>query len=300
MDVEAQDDGVLAKIIIPSGSRSIKVGKTIAVLAEQGDDLSGVEVAEEGDSRNTPPMEPEQETNPTESRSTENKSGTSQNKIHITESYTPAVLRLLKEFRIEDASVITPTGPHGRILKGDVLAYTGSIGKQVPQILNEILIKKQQLDLTNIKVQKPETSPAALTSVPMPISKQRLEPASIMTVVRVTELLRMRHRLSGMAIKPNQVTTLESLSIDLPIEALVKKASALAMKDVPAFGLKRKPSADVLFDELVGQSSIVSTLFRPVTSFIPHPKNDKTEASSFDGLTGLFAATMYLRFLLHD
>jgi pyruvate/2-oxoglutarate dehydrogenase complex dihydrolipoamide acyltransferase (E2) component len=32
MDVEAQDDGVLAKIILPDGTQKVNVGKTIAVL----------------------------------------------------------------------------------------------------------------------------------------------------------------------------------------------------------------------------------------------------------------------------
>jgi pyruvate/2-oxoglutarate dehydrogenase complex dihydrolipoamide acyltransferase (E2) component len=44
IDVEAQDDGVMGKILFPSGSKNVPVGETIAVLAEQGDDLSKLEV----------------------------------------------------------------------------------------------------------------------------------------------------------------------------------------------------------------------------------------------------------------
>src|SRR5208282_6494379 len=44
MDVEAQDDGILAKIIVPNGTHNVKVGETIAVLAEEGDDISSVEI----------------------------------------------------------------------------------------------------------------------------------------------------------------------------------------------------------------------------------------------------------------
>jgi pyruvate dehydrogenase E2 component (dihydrolipoamide acetyltransferase) len=50
IDVEAQDDGVLAKIIKDDGSKGIAVGSTIAIIAEEGDDLSGADkLASEGD-----------------------------------------------------------------------------------------------------------------------------------------------------------------------------------------------------------------------------------------------------------
>jgi pyruvate/2-oxoglutarate dehydrogenase complex dihydrolipoamide acyltransferase (E2) component len=44
IDVEAQDDGVMGKIIFASGSKNVPVGEAIAVLAEEGDDLAKLEV----------------------------------------------------------------------------------------------------------------------------------------------------------------------------------------------------------------------------------------------------------------
>jgi pyruvate/2-oxoglutarate dehydrogenase complex dihydrolipoamide acyltransferase (E2) component len=49
MHVGAQDDGVLARIVFSDSSKNVKVGKTIAMLAQQGDDLSTVEVPKEND-----------------------------------------------------------------------------------------------------------------------------------------------------------------------------------------------------------------------------------------------------------
>jgi len=201
MDVEAQDDGVLAKIVVPGGSKNVKVGKTIAILAEHGDDLSAVEVPKEDDIVERAPNQPEFKPKEPQTSLTERSSSRSGGKVHITGSYSPAVLRLLQDFRIEDPTRINPTGPQGRLLKGDVLAYTGAIGKQVPQTLNEILIKKGQLDLTNIKVQKTETPPPAPPSTSTPFPKPPPEPSSVMRVVRVTELLRMRQKLSGMMLR---------------------------------------------------------------------------------------------------
>jgi pyruvate dehydrogenase E2 component (dihydrolipoamide acetyltransferase) len=85
MDVEAQDDGVVGKIIVQDGSKGIPVGTTIAILGEEGDDFSGADAlaAEDsgssssaGPSKSEQPVEPEEpgkseETSPNKSRSTE-------------------------------------------------------------------------------------------------------------------------------------------------------------------------------------------------------------------------------------
>ena len=41
--LEADDDGTLAKIIMPADSGTIKVGALIAVMAEEGEDWTSVE-----------------------------------------------------------------------------------------------------------------------------------------------------------------------------------------------------------------------------------------------------------------
>ena len=43
MEVEAVDEGTLAKILIPEGTEGVKVNAVIAVLAEDGEDASKVE-----------------------------------------------------------------------------------------------------------------------------------------------------------------------------------------------------------------------------------------------------------------
>ena len=56
MDVEAQDDGIMAKILQGDGTKGIKVGVRIGVLAEPDDDLSTLEIpAEENTSSSSPP-----------------------------------------------------------------------------------------------------------------------------------------------------------------------------------------------------------------------------------------------------
>ena len=47
MDVEAQDDGKLFKIMQGDGAKGVQVGERIAVMAEENDDLSSLEVPAE-------------------------------------------------------------------------------------------------------------------------------------------------------------------------------------------------------------------------------------------------------------
>ena len=60
MEVEAVDEGTLAKILIPEGTEGVKVNAVIAVLTEDGEDASSVTAAPEADvEKVTPVAEPE-------------------------------------------------------------------------------------------------------------------------------------------------------------------------------------------------------------------------------------------------
>ncbi|KAN0066270.1 pyridoxine biosynthesis protein [Thecaphora frezii] len=135
MDVEAQDDGVLAKILVAEGAKDVQVGKIIALLAEEGDDLSNLEAPKEQESQ----PQQQQQTSTTESQrhGQEAKSSpppTTQagasHGSHGSHSFNgpifPSVQRLIVENHIQDAqSKIKGTGIRGMITKGDVLAYLG-------------------------------------------------------------------------------------------------------------------------------------------------------------------------------
>ena len=59
MEVEAVDEGTLAKILIPEGTEGVKVNAVIAVLSEDGEDASTVTASAVTDEKVTPVAEPE-------------------------------------------------------------------------------------------------------------------------------------------------------------------------------------------------------------------------------------------------
>ncbi|KAJ5421804.1 hypothetical protein N7491_010249 [Penicillium cf. griseofulvum] len=77
---------------------------------------------------------------------------------------TPSVAQLLREKGIpkSDVSKIPASGPKGRLLKGDVLAYIGQIPANYPSTQAATLAKLSHLDLSNIKIAPaPVPAPAA-------------------------------------------------------------------------------------------------------------------------------------------
>ncbi|GAA5868019.1 hypothetical protein JCM3774_001570 [Rhodotorula dairenensis] len=132
IDVEAQDDGVMGKILVGNGAAGIPVGKLIAILAEEGDDLASIEIPSEESptaaaSSSTPAAASDAPTpSPATPSATPSAVHSNAHPYHD-KPLLPSVLRLLVLNGIEDASGIKGTGHHGILTKGDVLAFLGKI-----------------------------------------------------------------------------------------------------------------------------------------------------------------------------
>lgn len=128
----------MGKIVFDAGSKGVPVGEVIAVLAEEGDDLSQLEVPKD--------LSPKQEAIPTQDAPKEEapkeeakqeKSETTQTesdpkphrKIDHSKPMFPSVERLLQESSLSDEQVakIKGTGRHGMLTQGDILAAEGKI-----------------------------------------------------------------------------------------------------------------------------------------------------------------------------
>ena len=149
MDVEAQDDGILAKIIVQSGSKNVPVGSAIAVMGEEGDSTSGSELDKavkdaQADDANTASSEgaeesskseesaPKKEETPAASPPKEESTKSEPKKEESAPSAQPEqrdhifaspVAKRLAQDRGIALSKIKGTGPNGRIIKTDVENY---------------------------------------------------------------------------------------------------------------------------------------------------------------------------------
>ncbi|KAI0936595.1 hypothetical protein AcV5_004691 [Taiwanofungus camphoratus] len=134
IDVEAPDDGILAKIIAQDGAKNIAVGFPIAIVAEEGDDLSGAEkLASEASQEKaaSPPKEekapepPKQEPTPAPSEAP----AKAETKSELPKGDRIFASPIAKKIALERGiplAKIKGTGPEGRILREDVEKYQPS------------------------------------------------------------------------------------------------------------------------------------------------------------------------------
>ncbi|KAL2164625.1 hypothetical protein VTH06DRAFT_3842 [Thermothelomyces fergusii] len=256
MDVEAQEDGILVKVIQGEGSKGVQVGTRIAVIAEEGDDISSLQIppdetpqaakAAEAPKTQTPaapaaPASPEPASTPATSppKAPVKPGGKALNKSY---PLLPSVIHLLKQNGLDEsaASGITPTGPNGRLLKGDVLAFLGKINANTPAQVSARFEKLSHLDLSNIKVAKaPEPKKAAAEAAPPPPP-----PKSVVSLPVSLE-----------AVREAQKKIHNSLGVLLPLSTFVERASELANDELP-LPADYQPTADELFDQVLGLDKV--------------------------------------------
>ncbi|KAI6346062.1 hypothetical protein MCOR25_011001 [Pyricularia grisea] len=258
MDVEAQEEGVVMKILQGDGAKAVKVGARIAVLAEEGDDISTLEIpAEDGAGAqesakeekpqgsstygggSAPPPNDSVPEQPTKSAAKATGGGKAPKQTY---PLLPSVAHLVKEKGLDEAALaeMTPTGPNGRLLKGDVLAYLGTINQKTPVAISEMFEKLSHLDLSNIKIVKPTPPPA----------KEEIKAAAAKTPAPSVPQVQVSLPVSLEAAFRAHRKVYKNLAVNLPLATFIERAADIANEGLPASA--RKPSTDDLFNDVLG------------------------------------------------
>ena len=136
---------------------------------------------------------------------------------------------------------MTPSGPNNRLLKGDVLAYIGSISSSYPTELSAKIEKLTHLDLSNIKLAAPAPKPAkAADPIPEPVIVQDLEvavPISMKAVIEVQKRIQ------------------STLGVFMPLSTFIARATDVANDNLPR-SKTQQATADELFNQVLGLSLI--------------------------------------------
>ncbi|KAH7328543.1 pyruvate dehydrogenase protein x component [Stachybotrys elegans] len=246
MDVEAQEDGIMMKIMAQDGSKSVQVGTRIAVVAEAGDDIGALEIPADEQPKQAAEAPAQESSSPktSEVKSSEpNKtakssagSGTYEHKYPL----LPSVGHLVKQHGLseQDVSKIKGTGPNGRLLKGDVLAYMGAINSETPASLSSYFEKLSHLDLSNIKVAAPKAPAAPKVDKPAAPKAPVKEIVEIQVPISMENVLHVQKKIQ------------KSIGTFLPLSTFFGRAAAVANDDLPP--VLREPTPSELFDSLLG------------------------------------------------
>ncbi|KAJ9493077.1 hypothetical protein VN97_g85 [Penicillium thymicola] len=183
----------------------------------------------------------------------------------------PSVAQLLREKGIpkSDVDKIPASGPKGRLLKGDVLAYLGQIPANYPSTQAATLAKLSHLDLSNIKI-APAPAPAA-PAVAEEIVAKPLPMTSVAISISLATVLSTQKKLQ------------DNLGVTVPLSRFLAVATDLANDDLPRLA-SFKPSADELFDEVLGAQPINTSRgdYIPELNAFEAPKTVRSKAVTED------------------
>lgn len=283
MDVEAQEDGIVMKIMQADGAKQVPVGTRIAVIADEGDDISALEIPPDEPSQKKPEAGKEAAKKTTESTRSPNPETQPDSPVPApakestkaktkaakqTRPLLPSVSHLLKENGLDESAVadMTPTGPHNRLLKGDVLAYLGKVKPDVPAALSTRFDQQSHLDLTNIKVSVAEPKDA---KIPEKTAESQAAAAAAAPPVQPDAVVALPVSLEAVIAVQQKVN--QSLGTFLPLSTFIARATELANDDLP-LPAGAQPTVDDLFNQVLGLDKVKTSSrgrYLPQVSAIP-------------------------------
>lgn len=254
MEVEAVDEGIVAKLVVPAGTESVKVNALIAVLAEDGEDVAEAAKAASGDA---PAAAPKAE-------AAAPVAATAPAPVAAAPAATPApaaaapapapvakgerlfasplARRVAKDAGVELAAV-SGTGPHGRIIRKDVEAAIAS-GVKAPAkpvasaAAPQIAVSGASDEATLKMFEEGSYELVPHDGMRKTIARRLMEskltvPHFYLTIdCELDALLALRSQLNAAApmIKTEKG---EVPAYKLSVNDLVIKATALALRDIP-------------------------------------------------------------------
>jgi pyruvate dehydrogenase E2 component (dihydrolipoamide acetyltransferase) len=240
MEVEAVDEGTIGKIIVKAGTEGVAVNAVIALLLEEGEGkeaLKSYKPAEKAVSEDTKEDTKEDEKKPKSTEKAVETSGAAIGNVpdwqvqinqlsqdssakpkKATEiSASPVAKRIANNANI-DLNLVKGTGPKGRIIKEDVLAFSENSGASA--------LKRDVNMITAI----PNNNIRKITAKRLLESKQFVPHFYLTIDCNISGLLKTRQEVNSLAIKDEHGKPNYKISVN----DMVIKASALALKAIPA------------------------------------------------------------------
>lgn len=144
MEVEAVDEGILGKILIPEGSESVKVNTLIALLLEKGEDASVLAGYTTTASVALAPPAAETDTARTEGVPVSQSSPAAGDRVFA----TPLAKRIA-EHKGVDLHQVEGSGPYGRVIKADVESFNPKAIQVTSPLLN--VVGHHDVKLSNMR-----------------------------------------------------------------------------------------------------------------------------------------------------
>jgi len=252
MEVEAIDEGVLAKILVPEGTADVPVNDLIAIIASEGEDPSSVQAggAPKAASNGAAQPEPKADASAADQNTTPGGGHMSYERVNAAPEgaqpsgspqagsgsrvfASPLARRIAKQEGVE-LSAVQGSGPHGRIIARDVQAAKASGATKAPA---------PQAAAEAPKTAAPAPKPAPTAGAPAGLTTDQVKGFFAKDAYEEVPLDGMRKTIAKRLTEAMQVAPHFYLTVDCELDALMKLRETLngsAGKDKdgkPAFKL---------------------------------------------------------------
>ena len=262
MEFEAVDEGIIGKLLVSEGSEGVKVNSPIAVILDDGEELKVNETADLVVDTEYTKLEITKEEVVKNKEPSMNVIQNSNTRIFA----TPLARRLAREKGV-DLGNISGSGPHGRIVKTDILdVNVSSVDTNQVSLKNPVLKTYVQQangsSITNLYADRafkeiPLNNMRKTVASRLTAAKQNVPHFYLRKEARIDELLQVRARLNAHLAEKNN---------KLSINDFIIKSCALALQSVPTANaiwaedkiLQLKPS------DIAVAVSVEDGLFTPI------------------------------------
>jgi len=223
MEFEAVDEGVIGKILVADGTEGVKVNSVIAVLLEDGESIDDIGKASAPEPIKAKPVALKNEEITTGSNMRVASQETDTNRIFA----SPLARRIAGNNNI-DLTKISGSGPHGRIVKADVVDKPANVASSPPattptstglssDVISKIYADREYevIELNSMR----KTVAARLTE-----AKQTIPHFYLRRDIKIDALLAARVHINK---------GLEKRGLKLSVNDFIIKACAVALQTVP-------------------------------------------------------------------
>jgi len=252
MEVEAVEEGTMAKIVVADGTEGVAVNAVIAILLEEGEDASALDAAPAAPAA-APAKAPEAPeaaapaAAPAPAPASQAAPAADGSRVFA----SPLARRMAEQAGL-DLAAITGSGPKGRIVKADIdAAVAGGTGKAAAPATATVTATapaaaapagtgpsaKRTADLLEMAYElEPLTGMRRTIAARLSESKQTVPHFYLTVDCQIDELLKVRKELNS-----------RSDDYKVSVNDFVIRASALALKKVPAANASFDPEGMLFF-----------------------------------------------------
>ena len=273
MEIEAVEEGTIVKLLFPEGSTNVKVNRPIAILLEDGEDISSLNNYKDSTNQapNSKSVEKTMEATINEIDTQKEKASGKLEKIKS----SPLARRLAKNLNV-DLSQISGSGPNGRVIKIDIEAYIKDLESNIiPSQTNQQVFSDNSASkeigalryggaehLTKLGIEPGSYDLVPLNNIQKVISKRLLDsiqnvPSFPLTIdCEIDELLRLRKELNQQAGE----------FVKISVNDMLIRASALSLKHCPEANASYTPDGIAIHKhaDVAVAVSIESGLITPI------------------------------------